>query len=576
MKRTLAHWAMAMSLTLPVGNALAAIEPADQVFFGDHIITMDPAKENAEAVAIRDDKIVFVGDEAGARELVGDDTRVVELGEKALVPGLIDAHGHVAMAARFIDFINVSSPPVGAVESIDDIVTLLKDHIAKTKPAKGEWILAYGYDDSLLAENRHPTREDLDKASTDNPIYMLHVSGHLGASNSAALAAVGVDENTPNPAGGLFRRMADGKTPNGVVEEKAAYVLLMPQFMAMAKNPDAFKKKLAKTVKYFASFGVTTIQDGASQLPDVATMRAMGEEGLLDADVVAFPASLHDHHGGEAFGDAPGIDKMFKEGYTGGVRVGGVKYVLDGSPQGRTAWMTKPYKANPDGVEGDYTAYPTVDPEEFKAAAKEKLQAGIPILMHSNGDAAIDLALDAVEEAFSGQEIPDHRAVIIHAQLMRQDQLDRAKKLKVIPSFYSAHPFFWGDWHRLSFGDERAFGISPAASALKKGVPFTIHNDTPIVPPDMMRLMWVAVNRETRKGVILGPDERISPKEALKAMTMTAAYQYFEEDTKGSLTEGKQADLVILGADPLVVDPKTIKDIPVLETISHGKTIFKR
>ncbi|GAB3093729.1 amidohydrolase family protein [Aestuariicella hydrocarbonica] len=577
MKRTFTQLAMAISLTLPGVSALAAsVMPADQVFFGDHIITMDPAQEQAEAVAIRGDKIVFVGDEDKARTLVGADTRVVELGDKALVPGLIDAHGHVAMAARFIDFINVSSPPVGTVESIDDIVALLKAHIANTRPAKGEWILAYGYDDSLLAENRHPTREDLDKISTDNPIYMMHVSGHLGTSNSAALAAVGINANTPNPAGGVFRRQADGKTPNGVVEEKAAYALLMPQFMAMAKNPELFKQKLAKTVEYFASYGVTTIQDGASQLPDLATMRAMGEQGLLAADVIAFPASLDDHHGGEASGDDPGISAMFNEGYHGGVRVGGVKFVLDGSPQGRTAWMTKPYTTNPEGVEGDYTAYPTVEPVSFKAAAKEKLQAGIPILMHANGDAAIDLALDAVEEAFAGQAIPDHRAVIIHSQVMRKDQLDRAKTLKVIPSFYAAHPFFWGDWHRLSFGDERAFGISPAASALAKGVPFTIHNDTPVVPPDMMRLLWVAVNRETRKGVILGPDERISPKDALNAMTLTAAYQYFEEDIKGSLTEGKQADLVILGADPLTVDPKTIKDIPVLETISHGKTIFQR
>lgn len=578
MKRTFTQLAMAISLTLPAVSAMAAsVLPADRVFFGDHIITMDPAKEEAEAVAVRGDKIVFVGGEKQARELIGDDTKVVELGDNALVPGLIDAHGHVTMQARFIDFINVSSPPVGSVETIDDILSLLKTHIAKTKPPKGSWIMAYGYDDSLLAENRHPTREDLDKVSTDYPIYMMHVSGHLGTSNSAALAAVGIDANTPDPEGGVFRRMADGKTPNGVVEEKASYALLMPQFMAMAKNPELFKEKMVKAVDYFASYGVTTIQDGGAQLPDVAAMRAMGEEGKLTADIVAFPASLHDHHGGETSDkESDVVTAMYKEGYHDGIRVGGVKFVLDGSPQGRTAWMTQPYTANPEGVEGDYTAYPTVDPNDFKASAKEKLQAGIPILMHANGDAAIDLALDAVEEAFKGQEIPDHRAVIIHSQVMRKDQLDRAKTLKVIPSFYAAHPFFWGDWHRLSFGDERAFGISPAATALEKGVPFTIHNDTPIVPPDMMRLLWVAVNRETRKGVILGPDERISPKEALKAMTLTAAYQYFEEDKKGSLTEGKQADLVILGANPLTVDPKTIKDIPVLETISHGKTIYKR
>ncbi len=577
MKNKFVPWALATSLLIPSASALAAVmNAADKIFIGDHIITMDPNQPDAEAVAIRGEKIVYVGNEKKAKSLIGDDTQVIELGDKALIPGMIDAHGHVAMAARFIDFINVSSPPVGPAETIDDILNLLKEHIAKNKLAKGTWVMAYGYDDSLLAENRHPTREDLDKVSTDHPIYMMHVSGHLGTSNSAALAAVGIDANTPNPEGGVFRRMADGKTPNGVVEEKAAYALLMPQFMAMAKNPNIFKDKVAKTVDYFASFGVTTIQDGASQMPDIMAMRSMAEDGKLTADIVAFPVALYDDHGGPAYGDSPKTAEMFQEGYHGGIRVGGVKFVVDGSPQGRTAWTTKPYHANPEGIEGDYTAYPTVEPENFKAAVKEKLLAGIPIMMHSNGDAAIDLSLDAVEEAFAGQAIPDHRAVIIHAQLMREDQLDRAKKLKVVPSFYSAHPFFWGDWHRETFGDERAFGISPTGTALKKGVPFTIHNDTPVVPPDMMRLLWSTVNRETRKGVVLGADERISIKDALHAVTLGAAYQYFEEGNKGSLTEGKQADMVILGQNPLIVDSSSIKDIPVLETISHGKTIFKR
>ena len=210
----------------------------------------------------------------------------------------------------------------------------------------------------------------------------------------------------------------------------------------------------------------------------------------------------------------------------------------------------------------------------FKAEARKFLRAEIPIYAHANGDAAIDLALDAIEEAYDGQEIPDHRSVIIHAQLMRQDQLDRAKKLRVIPTFYAAHPFFWGDWHRLSFGDKRAFGMSPAASALRKGVHFTIHNDTPIVPPDMMRLLWIAVNRETRDGVILGPEERLSTYDALYAMTLGGAYQYFEEDRKGSIAVGKQADLVVLDRNPLLTEPKKLKDIAVQETIARGITIF--
>ncbi|WP_157976526.1 amidohydrolase [Parahaliea mediterranea] len=574
MKRTLAPLGLATlttvtalsSTVLSSTTAMAAL-PADRVFYGEHIITMDPDRPSAQAVAIRDDKIVYVGERSAVGEYVGDETAVVELGERALIPGLIDSHGHITMQARLIDYVNASSPPVGPVENIQDIQQLLRERLATNPPASGQWLLAYGYDDSLLAENRHPTRADLDKVSADVPIFMMHVSGHLGTANSAALEAAGVDENTPDPEGGVFRRIAGTNIPNGVVEESATHALMMSQYLASSGDTEKFKAQMKKAIDYFASFGITTIQDGAANMGDVAVLREMAASGDIKADIVMVPVARDL--------DFAEVARLRAEGYQNGVRIGGVKFVLDGSPQGRTAWTTEPYEENPEGVEGPYTAYPTVKPVDFKAQADELLHLGVPIYMHGNGDAAIDLAMDAVDAAFDGETLPDHRSVIIHAQVMRPDQVDRAKALAMVPSFYSAHSFFWGDWHRQSFGDERAFHISPAASALKKGVHFTIHNDTPVVPPDMMRLMWIAVNRETRHGVTLGADERLSPYDALYAMTQAGAYQYFEEDTKGSLTVGKQADLVILGEDPLQADPATIKDIPVLETIAHGKTIYQ-
>lgn len=541
--------------------------PADRIFYGEHIVTMDPAQPTAAAVAIRGDRIVYVGDERGAEAFNGSETRGVQLGDRALIPGMIDSHGHVTMAARLIDWVNASSPPVGPAENIGDILKLLRERLASQPPAEGDWLMAYGYDDSLLEEGRHPTREDLDKVSTEVPIYMMHVSGHLGAANSAALAAVGIDESTPDPEGGVLRRMPGSTVPNGVVEETATYLLAMDRLMPEGGDPTIFRQQMKKAVTYFARHGVTTIQDGGASMSDVGVLRDMAQAGELDADIAATPLVR-----GIDMGE---ISALHEQGYFARrVSVKGVKFVLDGSPQGRTAWTTEPYLELPDGAEAPYRAYPTVDPDRFKAEAKSYLLAGIPIYMHANGDAAIDLAMDAVEAAFEGRELPDHRSVIIHAQVMRPDQVARAGKLKMAPSFYSAHAFFWGDWHRRSFGDERAFGISPARSALEQGVNFTIHNDTPVVPPHMMRLMWAAVNRETRSGVTLGPDERLSPFDALYALTQGGAYQYFEEDEKGSITVGKQADLVILGANPLQVPPATIKDIPVLETLSRGKSIF--
>ena len=184
--------------------------------------------------------------------------------------------------------------------------------------------------------------------------------------------------------------------------------------------------------------------------------------------------------------------------------------------------------------------------------------------------------MDGIGAAVSVDAIPDHRSVIIHAQLMRPAQLQRVKALGLVPSYYAAHSFFWGDWHRRSFGEQRAAHISPVKATIEHGIPFTVHNDAPVVPPDMMRLIHITVNRTTRSGYVLGPNQRASVMEALHAVTQGAAYQYFEEDSKGSITPGKRADLVILGANPLDVDPETLADIPVMETFVRGKSVYQR
>ena len=544
------------------------VEPASVVLFGEHIHTVDDANGDAEAVALRGEEIVAVGSRAEVAPLVGDATRVVELGDRALVPGFIDAHGHLGLVMQMLDLLNASSPPVGPMTSVEDIVAAFKARIEEKAIPAGEFVMGYGYDDSLLSEGRHPNRDDLDRVSTEHPIVILHVSGHLATANSPALELFGFDETTEDPYGGVIRRRPGTSIPNGVLEEVAAHMGLAKLFEGRGQiDPEDFASTVHRAILHHAEYGVTTIQDGASSPEMVGGLRALAAERPLAADVALFPVVRDDQ-------EASSPERVgYTRDYQNGVRVAGVKFVLDGSPQGRTAWLTRPYDEGPPGAAADYVAYPMVEPEFYKRQVKRFIDAGIPVLAHANGDAAIDLMIEGVDEALAG-ETKDHRSVTIHAQLAREDQLDDMKRVGIVPSFFAAHPFFWGDWHRVSFGDDRAMRISPLRSSLDRGLPFSIHNDAPVVPPDMMRLMEIAVGRKTRSGVVLGEDQRIGFAEALHAVTLGAAYQYFEDDRKGSISVGKQADLVILDRDPATVPIDEISEVGVVETIARGRTIY--
>lgn len=565
----------------PPGPASAPpVEPADLVFLGENILTVDPATAAAQGVAVRGDTIAAVGSRAEIERAIGPATRVVELGSRALLPGFIDAHGHLALAMLFVDHLNASSPPVGPMASIEDIVGALRARIDERRPAPGEVVIGYGYDDSLLAEGRHPTRDDLDRASATQPIVLLHVSAHLAVANSAALAAIGYDAATPDPPGGVIRRRAGSREPNGVLEEAALGPALASQANALG-TPEQFAGAVQKALAYHARFGITTVQEGASYPAMVDGLRAVAEKAPLALDVAAY--LREEAPKGEKMGSADAIAEPgalgFSRDYRNGVRVAGVKFVLDGSPQGRTAWLTEPYQEGPPGTPADYRAYPAIDPDFYRARAAALLRAGVPFIAHANGDAAIDLMIDGVSKGLEslraeGKPAPDHRSVAIHAQLTRPDQLDEMKQLGIIPSFFVAHAFFWGDWHRKSFGDARALRISPLRSAADRELPFTIHNDAPVVPPDILRLLEIAVLRETRSGFVLGAGERIGVERAIRAVTLDAAYGYFEEDRKGSITPGKRADLVVLGADPRKVPPEAIGEIEVVETIARGRTVY--
>ena len=257
--------------------------------------------------------------------------------------------------------------------------------------------------------------------------------------------------------------------------------------------------------------------------------------------------------------------------YKGHIKIGGYKLVLDGSPQARTAWMTEPYVGGGCGV-------PILEDSFVLECMRKALADDMQTLVHCNGDAAGDQFLNAFEAAYQESDNANKdnlRFTMIHCQTARRDQFEKMAKYKMIPSIFTGHINYWGDVHMKNFGDVRGSRVSPVKDALDLGLVYNFHTDTPVTRPDLLHSVWAAVNRVTRSGRVIGEEQKVGVYDALKAITINAAYAYFEEDSKGSIKAGKRADLTILTANPLKVDPMAIKDIKVVETIKDGVTVYK-
>lgn len=560
------------SLVLAFGSTLAFAappSPADAIYAGGPIVTVNELQPQAEAIAVRGGRIVAVGYRDEVMKLKGDKTRVVDLAGRTLVPGFIDPHGHVFNTGLQAVSANLLPKPDGEVNDIATLQATLKAWAGQNEKMVKQygWILGFGYDDAQLKEGRHPTRDDLDQVSRDLPVVIVHQSSHLGSMNSKALELLGITASTQDPQGGVIRRKPGGREPDGVLEEASFFG---PVFTLLSKlSPDANKALFKAGTTLYKSFGYTTAQEGRASANSVATTNAVAKAGQLDIDVVAYPDIAVD----------PGLIKapLLSRTYANRFRIGGAKVTLDGSPQGKTAWLTKPYFKAPDGQPADYRGYAQFKDEQVNGFVDLAFRNGWQLLAHVNGDAAADQFIAAVRLARQKHGMTDIRPVAIHAQAARSDQVEAFKALGVIPSFFPMHTFYWGDWHRDSvLGPERAANISPTAWALERGMIFTSHHDAPVAMPDPMRVISATANRTTRSGQVLGASQRTTPLVALKAHTLWSAYQHFEEKSKGSLEVGKLADFAVLDGNPLTVDPAKIADIKVMETIKEGRSVYRR
>jgi predicted amidohydrolase YtcJ len=553
-----------------IGLASSLAQEADVVYSGGDILTMrGNTPEYVELLAIKDGNILFVGSSKEGTSCIGPKTKKVDLAGRTLLPGFIDGHSHLLTHADSYMQAPLSPPPIGNVESIEGILNELKVLKERLGLKKGEWLVGSGYDQDFLKEMRHPTAADLDAAFPENPVVLIHASGHMLVANSAAFRAIKIDSSTPDPEGGTILRKAGTREPEGLVQEMG-----MAPFTEYA-NPqralDIDLELIRRSIEHYASFGVTTAAEHLVMPQKMPVIQAAAEKGVLTIDLVATPAFLIAR---EVVGNK---DFPWRE-YRNGLKFVGLKVAVDGSPQGKTAFLSSPYLTPVPGCAVDCKGFPNITQKDLNALFQLTYRNGVQMYAHCNGDAAIDMVIEAHRTTMAelGKPDYDHRTVIVHSQIMRADQLEIYRKTGLYPTFFTNHVFYWGETHRANLGEERASYISPLKSARAKGIRFSNHTDNTVTPIDPLFLLWTSVNRITRSGQVLGSMERVSPYEGLLALTADAAYEYFEESIKGTLEAGKLADLVILDKNPLKVRNEAIRDIRVVETIKAGKTLYQR
>ena len=517
------------------------------LYFGGPIVTLEEPRY-AQALVERGGRIAYVGDREEAERLAGPGARRVDLEGRALLPAFVDPHSHL-LACAYARL----QVPLGECAGWGEIADRLSRHVQERGIQPGEWVKGTGYDQNALAEGAAPDRFCLDRACPHNPVVIQHASGHAGVFNTLALERLGALDGDC----GLERDGQGELTGRG---EENPFLDLLGR-IPMDGLEDVLRAFQGAQEEY-ASHGITTAQEGLLQPVMAPVYQEILRRGLLYLDVNAYvPPADYDRLRGQF---AQGVSAS-----PGTFQVAGMKIFLDGSPQGGTAWVREPYAGGGRGTS-------TMTDGQVLSAFRQALDRDAQLLAHCNGDRAAEqyLTLLAQAEREAGKKLC--RPVMIHAQLLGLDQLERVKALGVIPSFFVAHVYHWGEIHVKNFGLDRAGRISPAGSALARGIPFTFHQDSPVIPPDMLETIWCACVRRTKTGRVLGAEERIPVEAALRAVTQTAALQYGLERELGTLRPGKRADFVLLSGDPLRTPPEELKKLQVERTIRCGRTIWSR
>lgn len=532
------------------------------VLTGGKILTLDGQSTIAQALAIRDGKILAVGSDAAIKPLAGPQTRVIDLAGKSVVPGLIDTHAHFKAAGLGDYVVNL-----GGAKDVADALDLIRAFVAKKQP--GAWITTGGWHPpSQLAEKRYLTRQELDSVSPNNPVYLRTV-GHFSMANSLALQKAGISKSTPDPAGGAFERDASGDI-NGVLVETAIPLVenIVPPY---TEDEELRQYRLAEAA--LNRLGITSVVEGATSARDTQILQklALAGDATVRVGTMFRPEPPADSAGWDAIMSGNGATSGFGDDW---LKLGGIKIFYDGGMTLKTAMMREAYPDSHD----DYHGIAQVTPERLKQLVSIANLRGWRVGVHVVGDLGVDQVLDAFEAADKEKSIKDRRFVLIHASLIRPEQMERARRVGARIDFQNA--FMWDKAATVArfLGRPTADRAVPTRTLIEK---MGLENlgagtDFPVNPLNPFLTMYIMVTRKDPAGQVYGASEAIGREQALRLYTSAASRYMFEETRKGTLEAGKLADLVVLSADFMTVPDDQIKDITADMTMVGGKIVFQR
>jgi predicted amidohydrolase YtcJ len=568
---------LSIFLVLPLAGVLLSpqVPPADIVLLNGSVITVDPQETIAQAVAVKDGKIVLVGSSAEAQAHVGEKTEVIDLAGRTATPGLIDTHVHFSEPADTLD--------LGDARSMADVISKVRAWVAKLP--QGEWVRGGGWDEGKLLEKRYITAADLDKAAPNNPVYLTHTTGHYGVANSLALKLSNVTKDTPDPPGGTIDRDRSGM-PTGVMKERATSLIARG---GGGRGANTMRADVLRIIEGFNREGMTGAKDLNVSQAKFDLYKQLLAEGKLNVRVaVLWRGGSTVESAREAMASIKAAPRLPETLGDGRLVSAGVKLYIDGSGGARTAWMYDDWNKDRTGIDLGNKGYPANGegyPEVYRQQVNLLTEAGIHVGTHAVGDRAIDWVVDTYAEALKAHPVKGLRHSIIHANLPTEAAIRRmAEMQKAFDSGYpeAQAPFLWwiGDTYAGNFGRARNPRLEPFNSYVKAGVIWGGGSDYSVTPYPARYGLWASIVREPLAGTYgkapFGTEESVDIRTALKSYTIWAARQLFLDTRVGSLEVGKDADIAVWDRNPYTVAPPALKDLRCEMTVVAGQVVFKR